>query len=343
MDFVPDYDAGLFVAPRGMPQQILGKLEWWKQAQPKEPSMHRPWRTRHHGSQTIPGHQVLNLVGEPGIGKTWLLRHLAEDDQHLAALAVYLNLEERVRFSNPEEYVKLVEERIRQSSGGSRILLLLDAVPPYLDDHLRILEDAILKPYTMRPGSLAIMALVHPSHICWRTPALRGGEHCLLSPFDESRTREQLRRLQKAEMASNGVDPSQIQESSGGLPLLNYLLATRDSVESFVLLLEYWLSHVPPDKRPRVQSYLEAVCTLDVLDISRIQQALDLYTRHRADRMGHPVSAGNVRNLLQKYSLARSKPGLPGYIVLSEGVRRAASEVLKARDADLYAALQRVA
>ncbi len=36
------------------------------------------------GPRLSPVNQVLRLAGERGVGKTWLLRHLAEDEELLA-------------------------------------------------------------------------------------------------------------------------------------------------------------------------------------------------------------------------------------------------------------------
>jgi hypothetical protein len=343
MDFVPNYDANLFVTPQGIYRWMLSRVERWKQAQPQGLATERVWRARHYSLQTSPGDQVLSLVGERGMGKTWLLRHLAEDYEQETPAAVYIDLEERTGFPTPEEYLIVVKDRIRERCGNSTALLLLDAVPPDMDDHLRALEDEILKPHLVRHGSLVIMALVYPSRVCWRAPILRGEERLPLLPFESLRTRDQLRRLQQARLARDRLEASDVLESSGGLPLLNHLLATRDRIEAFELLLKYWLDQVPVDERGRMQSYLEAVCTLDALEYVNIQQSLDLYSRYQADALQYSTHASEVRNLLQKHWLVWSMPDAPGQIFMADGVRRAAREVLKARDSELFARLQQAA
>jgi hypothetical protein len=124
------------------------------------------------------------------------------------------------------------------------------------------------------------------------------------------------------------------------LPLLNYLLATRDEEESWEALLAYWLAGMPSDDRDRVRGYLEAVCTLDTLEHARIQRVLEVYARHQPDQDPRAAHPGDVRNMLRKYWLAQSLPESPGQIVLVDSVRRATREALKARDAELYAALE---
>jgi hypothetical protein len=341
MEFVPDYSTALFVTPKRTYRGILSRVQWWQQTQPKQPVTDRVWKARHRSLQTVPGDQVLSLVGEQGIGKTWLLRHLAEDDGHVAPMAVYLDLEKRTEFPTPEDYVETVEDQIRQRHCSAGMVLLLDDVPPHLDDHVRALEDAVLRPHLMQRGSLAIMAPIHPSYVCWRAPALRGGEQYRILPFDESQTGEQVRRLQGARLTRNGVNVSDLHEASGGVPLLNYLLATRDRRESFELALEHWLSRVPFEERGCVQTYLEAVCTLDSLEQIKIQQMLDLYGLYRKEDTRVPARAVEVRNLLQKHALAWASPDSWQRIVLAGSVRRAAREVLRARDAELLAMLQR--
>ena len=206
-----DYQPSLFVARDGVHHWLLSKVDAWK--------AHR-WE-----AEVATADRVLFLAGERGAGKTWLLRHLAEDDAQVSPLATYLNLEERAQFSSPVQYVEVMEERTQ--FGGEGAILLLDAVPPQMDENLRCLEDAVLRPYVAQRRSLVVMALVHPAQVCWRTPAFQTGERWLLAPFEVGQTRKQLRQLKKAGLAANRIKAGAVQESSGGLPLLNYLLVTR--------------------------------------------------------------------------------------------------------------------
>jgi hypothetical protein len=343
MDFVLNYDDDLFVPPQGIYRWVRSRVARWEQAQPQKDSTTRVWRARHYSLQTSSGDQVLSLVGERGIGKTWLLRRLAQDYKAAAPAAVYIDLEGRAGFSSPDHYVTTLKAQISERCGDGRALLLLDTVPPDMDDYLRTLEDEILMPHLLRQGSLVIMALVYPLRACWRAPVLRAEDRLPLLPFERLRTREQLRRLQQARLARASLEPSHVFESSGGLPLLNHLLATHDRIEAFELLLEYWLGKVPSDERGRVRGYLEAVCTLDVLEYVKMQQSLQLYSRYRAGGGRYSAHPIEVRNLLQKHWLAWSSPDSPGRIFVAESVRRATREVLKARDSELLARLQRAA
>ena len=324
-----DYQKSLFVARDGVYDWLLSKVDTWKAYR---------W-----DADVAPADRVLFLTGERGVGKTWLLRHLATDDVQVSPLAAYLDLEERSGFSSAERYVEVMEERVRQRLGSEGAILLLDAVPPQMDEKLRFLEDAVLRPYAAQRHCLVVMALVHPSQVCWRTPAFQAGERWLVTPFEVAQTRKQLQQLDRAGLATQQLKAAAVQESSGGLPLLNYLLVTRGREEAFEALLEHSFSRVPVDERERVRNYLEAVCLLDVLEHAAIRKMMEIYSRHRPAAMEHPAHASGVLNLLRKYWLSQSALDYPGRMVLVDSVRRAAMDLLKARDADLYAKLEEAA
>jgi hypothetical protein len=343
MDIVVPYESDLFVVPKQAHRWALEKVKIWQDAAFGLKPEGDAWTASASGSETAPGDQVLTLVGEHGAGKTWLLRYLAETEHRASSTAVYLDLARRSDYPRPADYVGAIESEVRSKCGDENTMLLLDSVPAHLDEHLRTLEDSILRPHLTHRSSLVMMALVHPSHVCWRAPALRGGQRYDLPPFDESETRDQLQRLTKAMPIQKGMEPSRLQAASGGLPLLSYLLATREQTEAFGLLLEYWFFRIPLDERERVRNYLEAVCVLDVLEHASIQRALEVYAHHKPDAVGFPAHAGGVRNILRKYWLSRPFPDSPGRIVLVESVRRAAEQILETRDAELYSQLRTVA
>jgi hypothetical protein len=324
-----EYRASLFVAPSGAYPWLMSRVEAWK--------AHR-W-----DAEVAPADRVLFVAGERGVGKTWLLRHLAKDEAEVSPLAAYLDLEERFRFSSAERYVEVMEERVVQQLGSEGAILLVDAVPPQMDEKLRHLEDALLRPHAAQRHALIIMALVHPSQVCWRTPAFQAGERRLLTPFATAETRKQLQQLKKAGLTTDRLKPASIQKASGGLPLLNYLLVTRGREEAFEALLEHSFSRVPQDERERVRHYLEAVCLLDSLEHIRVRKMMEIYYRHRPDAMEYPTHPIGVLNLLRKHWLSESAVDSPGRLVLVDSVRRAATELLKARDAELYAKLAEAA
>jgi hypothetical protein len=261
---------------------------------------------------------------------------LAEGDGEAAPVAVYLDLDERYDFQASQDFVALARTRFDQQRENGACILLLDSVPLRMDAHLRLLEDMVLRPHLSQRRSMVIMALGHPSRDCWRLPALRGGESRWLQPFDQAQTRAQLGQLEGAGLVRQRTTATALQDHSGGLPLLNYLLARWQREQAFNSLLELVLSPIPSDRRRLVRSYLDAVCVLEVLEHEPVEKVLYLYHRCQSGSNGTLAHAGQVRNLLLQHWLARSAPGMPGRIVLVESVRRAAQEVLRARDPELF-------
>jgi hypothetical protein len=320
------YNSELFVTPQEAHEWVLSRVN--------------TWQAKDHETAAGDKGQNLMLAGERGVGKTWFLRSLAQDDSSLSRHAVYLDLEERADFPTAEAYVAAMKERVRAHLDNSGSLLLLDSVPPHLDESLRALEASLLWSLVTRRHTPVIMALVHPSQVCWRVPALRAGEIYPMAPFEPGQTSEQLQRLDRAGLVQEEMELDTIQEHSDGHPLLNYLLATRGETEAFESLLDYWFSRVPEAERAQVRNYLDAVCTLDVLEHASLRKALEVFCTHRPGAAGCPAHPIGVSNLLRKHWLCQPLPDAPGRLVLVASVRRAAREMLKARDAELYAKLE---
>jgi hypothetical protein len=324
-----DYSAGLFVPPEDAYRWVMSWLGTWQS-----------WNAR---PDRTSGNRVLALRGERGIGKTWLLHHLAQSEPQAAACVLYCDLEERTNYSTPERYIEQVHAQLLRHRGASDIVFLLDSVPPNLDKYLRAFEDALLKPYLDHGRCLVIMALIHPVQTCWRIPALRVSEQYTVPPFSKLQTDEQLRRLEVAGIATKHLAAADVWQEGGGLPLLNYLLATRPHLDAFEWLLDYWLSRVPAGERANARSDLEVVCVLDALEHAPIRRLLEVFVDRRPDAAGCPAHPLGVLNLLQKYWLGQAQLDAPGCIVLAESVCRAARKVLQARDAELYARLKEAA
>ncbi|MGC9333045.1 MAG: ATP-binding protein [Anaerolineae bacterium] len=337
-----DYAPELFVHPGRTYSWLLSEIRKWEQVGPGQLPRQRVGRVRYLGSRWIPDGQVLGLIGEKGAGKTWLLHHLAQGEARLSGLATYVDLASRGAFSDPHSFVRFLEGRIQTRRRGGRAVLLLDNVPAQMDNHLRAVETAILKPHLEEQGALVIMALLDPMRVCWLTPALRGGEYGYLSPFVHSQTREQLSRLRKIGAEQHGARPSTIHRASRGLPLLNYLLATHSCRQSFELLLDYWLEGMPNDEHGQMRLFLQAICTLEVLEHAKVQAALDLYRLRRPETGQNQAHPRQVRNLV-RHGLARSLPQSPGRVALVPSVRHAAAGMLQAHDPEMYTALQAMA
>jgi len=341
MDVRLAYDASLFIAPQEVGHWVHARIRNWK-------AVHAPSAGRapivglRSGPMCAPGDLVLSLVGERGVGKTWLLRHLAREQRHTSRV-VYLDLESRDAYVSVDEYVGDTQNQVARVCGDEAALLLVDHVPPHLDEHLKALEDAVLRPHLARRGSMVVMALVHPTQACWRAPELRGGETVAMPRFNQMQTRLQWRCLERAGLAEPVPLPDEMWRLSDGLPLLNYLLATCPRLDAFELLLDYWLDRVPTGERSVVRSCLDAVCALPFLEHAGIQRTLDVYGHYHSEPTRHPIHPRAVPNLLRKYWLARPAANAPGRIVLVDSVQRAAREVMRARNATLLAMLKEVA
>ncbi|MFN2224732.1 MAG: hypothetical protein ACK2UY_00460 [Anaerolineae bacterium] len=343
MRIAPPFDISLFVPCKGAYQWVLTRVKRWQEAQPDAQGRPEGWRVLSRRPSLAPGDRVLILSGERGAGKSWLLQYMAEHDRQTSPGAVYIDLEKRLVSAGAEAWVQAVERQVFKRCGQGSALLLLDAVPPQLDHHLRALEEWILRPHLAHRSSMVVMALDHPSQVCWRAPALRGGESYALTLFEEPESWDQLRRLRQRGLMRDGLDDRAILEQASGLPLLTYLLATHERREAFELLLQHWFSRIPDEDCERMWNYTIAVSPLRVLEHVTIERMLEVYYRVLPEAAGYPAHPSGVRNALLKHWLARMVPGAPGRIALVPSVRHAAVELLKAIDPPLYIVLREMA
>jgi hypothetical protein len=261
----------------------------------------------------------------------------------MAPAALYLDLLKRKEYVQPEGFVRAVQQHVDSRFGSQSAILMLDTVPAHLDEHLRLLEDLVLRPHLSQRGSKVIMALSHPSHDAWRAAILRGGKTLRLQPFGQLETRDQLRRLEEMGKARAHLNAASVQDRSGGLPLLNFLLSQYGQGQAFERFLEHVFAQIPVSARGTVRSHLEAICVLEYLDHASIQRALQVYHQCGIGAGTTIPHAGHVLNVLREFCLAQASPGVPGRVVLVESVRRAAREVLQARDPNLYVAMNEAA
>ncbi len=256
---------------------------------------------------------------------------------------MYLDLVERSDFGTPEDYCDAVQQKIELQCGSRSAILLLDTVPLHLDDHLRALEDKVLRPHLSQKGSMVIVALSQPSRDGWRAPILRGGDNLWLHSFALQQTRSQLQCLENAGQVSVRLEAAAVQDRGGGLPLLNYLFTQCEQDLAFEFLLEYVFSQIPAQERATVRGYLDAVCVLESLEHASIESALRAYHHGQPQAGPYHPHAGRAHNVLREYGMARSSPELPGRIVLVESIRRAAREILQVRAPSLYVAMNEAA
>jgi hypothetical protein len=337
------YDDRLYVPRKKAQRWIQSRVQTWQSLDQEGGIGPRIQRLQTPGAQLSPGDRVLQLSGERGVGKTWLLRHLADCGGELAAHTVYLDLERRVDHDEPQGFVQAMQAKLSGGPGAGRAILIVDSVPSELDDHLRAMEEEILKPRLAQRGAMVIMALNHPSRACWRTPALRAGASYWLPAFELPQTRVQLRGLDQAHLIRHRRNAPDLHHGSSGLPLLNYLLARWEPEEAYGRLLDHCLASVPAGERSHLRSYLEAVCVLEVLEHTSVDRVLKLHHHYHPHASGFPAHAGTVRGLLRINSLAQAAPGFPGRFVLAGSIRRAARGIMNARDPELYAAMNEAA
>lgn len=312
-----DYRADLYVNQSMLRRLILHKIETWER-------MDIP----------TPRDQVFSLKGDPGNGKTWLLRYLAATKSS----TVFLNLEQRKGVSTVREYMTQVKASMGDN-WGRRVVLLLDEVPVERDEYINVVEDQVLRPHLVVHHSLFLMVPIRPRKVCWDTPELCSPEWFEMEPFQEKETAEQVRRLRNAsrfaKTKQSGDDIARIQAGSCGLPLLNRLLLSFDRLEALNHYVEHCLLRVPPQQRGLVRSDLETTCLLDVLETNRIDKAIAAYWSCRGSPTLEKVTCLGVRNRLVDYGLTRDR-GTDAHLILVPAVQNAVRECLQAQSPELY-------
>ena len=304
------------------------------------------WRERKRKGPFRENDQIFGLIGERGIGKTWLLRHTAETYGGGGCYPAYLDLNDRHAFPSPRQYLEDAIARLphRPVRGVVDTVLILDHVPPPPQDaYMKELQDRLVLPQLRECGSLVIMALASPSQVCWTRSKLRAPDLMPVSCLSRPMAREHLKRLGAAGLARLNLDPDDIYLSSGGHPLLNRLLACFDETEAREIFLSYHLLRIPSEVRHQVRNYLEAVCTLTDLRMDFITEALDIYHSYYPTAEGFPTSAVHVQNLLVRHWLARIQSEPPISVSLAPSIALAVGSGLRTRDAGLYYELKTLA
>jgi hypothetical protein len=175
-----------------------------------------------------------------------------------------------------------------------------------------------------------IAALINPHRVY--SPSLQSAEQCSLSAFDEAMTDQQMICFrQNGLLEETYPDSRSLLEDSKGIPMLNYLLSTRERGEAFSQFLAYCVTDIPLDDRIILQEYLNMVCMLPELDNASIRTMVGIYAKHCSSEIN--CSPFKLRNLLMFYGLATD---IFGKCIINESVRYAAQEVLKADNPTLY-------
>lgn len=183
--------------------------------------------------------RVISVTGWPGIGKTILLKYVAEKEK-----GVFIDLEDRGKYRTYVEFIDAVKDEI--TSGPKRPLICLDGVPGVLtDDYLKAFEGQILQPYLEEEKAFLIMALQDPNKLCWTRLSLGETMVLQLECLDQRGTEELLRK----EGCSDRGRIKDIFWYSDGHPFLAICLwesfrDTADYIEGIERFLDFWIKRV---------------------------------------------------------------------------------------------------
>ncbi len=310
--------------------------------------------------------RTIIFTGERGTGKSWLLAHLEEEinalpgmqtfsfslgryadwEPVLAVADILKSLDNQLEEGGEALGATLAEmsrnlmEEVRQTLDQEALALLVDHV--YESDWklLAALEDYLLGPLAVEPRVLVVMAgrgRAYP----WKTPELRlKAQPKNLEPFSkEEYTTEQLKRQQ-----NKAADRAkEIHKLSGGNPLANYFLATKDDpADALDQVVEGMLETVPDRERRKVRDYLEALCVLRAFDEERIPTMLAAYYGDESYKDWSYARARQVREELVKWAFAHWDADKGGY-VLDELTRKLLERYLKTAKHEIWERLQKAA
>jgi hypothetical protein len=318
-------------------------------------------------SGSPPDKRTIAFMGERGIGKSWLLRHLYQkiknefqnivlfqldladlgNDPVLAVLdalrkfrACFSNSDRELEGGTPAEASRRILEDAREQIKKRVLVVLVDHV--YESDWklLAGLEDYLLGPLSIEPNTLIILS-GRGREYPWKTPELRlKAEFEYLQPLSEDDTKEQLRK----QIPENIVDErvKDIFKATGGNPLGNYLLGKeKDPEKGLNAMIEATLEVVPdPEKRKRIRGYLAALCVLRSFDEERIPLMLAAYHPEDAQYTTWKYAESRqVRDELVQGSFARWDEKRGGF-VMDEVLRKSLETYLQSAKPETWERLQ---
>jgi len=308
------------------------------------------------------GHGVLILLGERGVGKTWLRAHFEHQLSQERVPVVRLDLKEYAG-KDPAWAVADILQRVSAETGGPRerlgadlaemsrtvfrhlqkflqqqpLVVIVDHV--YESDWalLPLLEDYLLGPLAAERRVLLLLTgrgRLYP----WKNPELSTLADPLgkpeLKPFDPLLTKEQLQH--QAPLQAHRAD--EIYALTGGNPLGNYLVAVYGLDQAVEGLLE----PVPEEQRRTVREYLEALCVLRAFDEERIPNMLAAYYGDASYRQWTYARSRRVREELIRWGLARWDAEQRGY-VMDRIVRQLIERYLQTQKPELWCRLHQTA
>ncbi len=245
-------------------------------------------------------YRTIVFRGYRGSGRTWLLRHLAQELQEVPGVkAQYIDLEQWQGFGLDQAFAEIVDQveaqckdwldRSPSKDGATPASAFRSALPTHLWDLLREhvfvllldhvyeadhsllerLEESFLAILAVEPQVLFVVAGRGDAYL-WKTPELRlyTEEHDL-PPLDKEYTHEQLLK-QNREAAARAPE---IYDISCGYPLSNYLLAGQPASEAMKRTVEGLLDRVPSVD----QDCIKALCVLRAFNEDHIGALLAAY------------------------------------------------------------------
>lgn len=291
------------------------------------------------------------FVGERGIGKSWLLHHIAHDvharfgdDVNTFAF----NLKDSAE-QDPTEYVAGLLSRFAKTinlpghtgvtlADMSRALgdglrrtrrareayvILADSVFESDWDLLASLEEYFLGPLAIEPHTVIVMTGRGPEYP-WRTPELGTQARIRpLEPFDERETSDQIHQLtayDKSLRVKPG-DRAQIHDIYGysrGNPLITSSLVHQPEQPAVALdtAITEMLDIVNPNERDEVRTGLEALCVLQSFREDRIPDMFQAYDpENPAYHDWSYAQSRTVRELLTRYAFATWDDARNGYVI----------------------------
>ncbi len=319
------------------------------------------------GDSSPPDKRTIAFMGERGIGKSWLLKHIsytieknskntilfklnladyANVDPVLAVLDAlkkfrdcFPNLNQTIGSGTPAEASRRTLEEVREQIKKQILVVLVDHV--YESDWklLAGLEDYLLGPLAIEPNTLIILC-GRGREYPWKTPELRlKAEFKYLEPLSETETAEQLKKQISEDVASHAKD---IFESTGGNPLGNYLLGKEaDPKAGLDAIINATLEMIPnQEKRQEIRKYLEALCVLRAFDEERIPLMLAAYTPENKEYAKWKYAESRkVRDDLVQGAFAHWDENKSGF-VMDEMLRKSLESYVRSVKPDVWKRLQ---
>ncbi len=192
------------------------------------------------GKRIQPNERIIQVNASPGIGKSWLLKHLEEKQN-----GVYLDLTNRRDYGSAQSFIQEQKLIIENSNNPSKYgqLLLVDHVPESsgADDYTDKFEDDILC-YGLHNANNMFIIAVHDKSSWPFSGAIPQSEVQSINGFDRDNRNWQrnFSKLRNWEWYQEQL----LNESDEHIPMLLDVVCRSDSdnlIETVQEFLEYWL------------------------------------------------------------------------------------------------------